>query len=414
MERCLKRSLFFSRLLSLFIISLLIRVEKVSAQAKCGFDKIYKEVSSSPEFIKQQEELFKMAKTISKEKAQLIITIPTVVHVIYKNQVENISDDQILSQLEVLNKDFRKKNPDTSLVDAGFSIADVGFEFCLAQRDPNGNLSTGITRTETTIDDVCSNLSSSYYQLVPAWDPKQYLNIWVCDAGDRLAGFAFPPFSVPSYRDGVVINYNNFGTEGAALAPYDGGRTATHEVGHWFNLLHIWGNADGTSANCNDDDNIADTPVQKGEYLDCPGSKFSCGSKDMVTNFMGYVDDYCMSNFTDGQRTVMRSVAMNARGSLRNSPGCIPGSVDTIPPLNTSQIVPNPSVGYFIIDLPLGIVSSEVTVELFSAQGKKVRVQTKEDFKGLRVDTFYLEDAIYICRISYQGEQTVKKVIVTS
>ena len=251
-----------------------------------------------------------------------VVTIPTVVHVVYNTASENISDAQVLSQLEVLNEDFRRLNADASSTLAEFVgvAADCEIEFCLATTDPNGNPTTGITRTSTTktsftTDDKVKYTSQGGHD---AWDRNSYLNLWVCDLGSGLLGYAQFPGGAAA-TDGVVCDYQAFGNTGAAAAPFNLGRTATHEVGHWLNLRHIWG--DG---GCGVDDFCADTPSSDGPNYGCNLGTISCGTKDMVQNYMDYTDDDCMNIFTQDQKSRMQAVLApgGARYSLLSSDGC--------------------------------------------------------------------------------------------
>ncbi len=241
-----------------------------------------------------------------------VITIPVVVHVLYNTSSENISDAQIQSQLDVLNADFRRTNSDAT--NQWSQAADSEIEFCLATVDPNGNATTGITRTYTSTTSFGSDDKMKYTSQggKNAWDTGKYLNMWVCDLGSSLLGYAQFPGSGSASTDGVVMGYRYFGTVGAAQAPFDGGRTTTHEVGHWLNLRHIWG--DG---NCNYDDYVNDTPASDAANYGCASSHYSCNSLDMVQNYMDYSDDSCMNLFTTGQKTRMR--ALFASGGFRES-----------------------------------------------------------------------------------------------
>ena len=282
------------------------------AQRKCGFDAVQQRISQHPKFDNYILNKQLAYKNFAHDKMDTVIRIPVVVHVIYRLSIENISTAQINSQLPVLNKDYRKLNADTTNA-AGWSKADVKFEFILATKDPNGNASTGITRTSTNVDNIGN--TSQYYGLVPAWNSERYLNIWVCDVGDVLLGFAYPPNApgITPQEDGVVIGTNYFGTTGTVQAPYNLGRTTTHEVGHFFDLLHVWG---GQNASCSTDDLISDTPNQDTEVYTC-GTRTSCGSTDQLSNFLQYVDDACMGNFTLGQKTRMRTALYTQRDSLQ-------------------------------------------------------------------------------------------------
>jgi hypothetical protein len=258
-----------------------------------------------------------------------VITIPVVVHIVYRTAAQNISDAQVQSQIQVLNEDFRRLNADAVNTPSLFQsvAADAEIQFCLATRDPLGNPTNGITRTQTTktsfsvyTDDVKYSSQGGK----DAWPTDQYLNIWVCNLGGSVLGYAQFPNGGPAATDGVVIDYRYFGRGGSAQAPYNKGRTATHEVGHWLNLRHIWGDAQ-----CGDD-YVNDTPVQRGPNYGCPTfPKPSCGNtSDMFMNYMDYTDDACMNLFSQGQKTRMRAVlAPNGfRTGLTSSLGCSPPS----------------------------------------------------------------------------------------
>ncbi len=258
-----------------------------------------------------------------------VVTIPVVVHVVYNTASQNVSDAQINSQIAVLNADFRKLNADANLVPSVFAglAADCEIQFCLAQRDPNGNATTGITRTSTTVTAFSTNdnMKRNANGGKDAWPTSSYLNLWVCNISGGILGYAqFPGGSAST--DGVVCNYTAFGTSGSAAAPFNKGRTATHEVGHWLNLNHIWGD-DGTS--CSGTDNVGDTPNQADENYGCPSfPQVSCSNGpngDMYMNYMDYTDDACMYMFTAGQKARMQAVLVSggARASLASSLGCV-------------------------------------------------------------------------------------------
>jgi hypothetical protein len=264
--------------------------------------------------------------------AGVLYTIPVVVHVLYNNATQNISDAQILSQINVLNADFRKLNSDVSLVPSAFSsvVADAQIEFCLAQRTPAGVSTTGIVRKSTTVTSFTSNdnVKRSANGGDDAWDATKYLNIWVCNLGGGLLGYAqFPGGAVAT--DGVVVNFTAFGNTGTAAAPFNKGRTATHEVGHWLNLRHIWGDA-----SCGNDQ-VTDTPTQSTSNYGCPAyPKVTCSNGpngDMFMNYMDYTDDACMYMFTNGQKARMMALLTTggSRIGLTTSNGCQPASTIT-------------------------------------------------------------------------------------
>lgn len=234
-----------------------------------------------------------------------VVTIPVYIHVVYSNSNENISDAQINSQMAVLNDDFRKTNNDANQVPSLFSgvAADTEIQFSLAQtfRYSNSRTSWGT-----------NNLVKSTY---PPVTPATHMNIWVCNIGGGILGYAQFPGGSPS-TDGIVVGPQYFGTTGYVAAPFDGGRTTTHEVGHYLNLRHIWG--DGR---CNRDDFVADTPTSDSPNYGCPSFPTTkCRSTDMTMNYMDYTNDACMYMFSDGQKTRMRGILVSggARASLVN------------------------------------------------------------------------------------------------
>jgi len=245
-----------------------------------------------------------------------IITIPVVVHVIYSNSNENISDAQILSQIQVLNDDFRRLNADAD--NTWSQAADTQIQFCMATVDPSGNTTNGITRKSSSRTSWGTNdaMKSSAQGGVSPWDTSEYLNMWVCNIGGGILGYAqFPGGSAAT--DGVVMSPQYFGSSAGGSgfylsAPFDLGRTTTHEVGHFLNLRHIWG--DG---NCNADDFVADTPTSDAANYGCATGHISCSSVDMVQNYMDYSDDSCMNLFTQGQKDRMRAV-LGVGGSRRS------------------------------------------------------------------------------------------------
>jgi PKD repeat protein len=251
----------------------------------------------------------KRALRLNKIQSERII--PVVVHIVYNSAVENISKEQILSQIEVLNQDFQKME-DTPGFNSHPLGANAHIQFRLATIDPAGNPNTGITRKRTNkrsfdIDDAVKNSNQGGTN---PWPADKYLNIWVCKLTDDMMGYAQLPGG-PARTDGVVIDYRNFGIVGTATEPYDLGRTTTHEVGHYLALYHIWG--DG---GCRVDDEISDTPKSDAPNYECPHGHQSCGSLDMIENYMDYTDDACMNIFTVGQSERMNAVLDGIRSDL--------------------------------------------------------------------------------------------------
>jgi hypothetical protein len=260
-----------------------------------------------------------------------VTRIPVVVHVVYKTPSENIPATQIRNQIAVLNRDFRRKNSDRSKIpDVWKGMAsDALIQFVLAKKDPSGNPTTGITRTKTDrdafpYDDSVKSVSTGG---VSPWPASKYLNIWVCSLGDGLLGYAQFPGG-PAQTDGVVILNTAFGKKGIAQPPFHLGRTTTHEVGHWLNLRHIWGD-DAAPFACQGSDHIDDTPNQEGPNYGVPQfPNISCNNGpngDMFMNYMDYVDDAAMFMFTPQQVVRMHAALDGPRKSIGKDPALVGG-----------------------------------------------------------------------------------------
>lgn len=306
---------------------------------------------------------------VQNDAQRVVYTIPVVFHVVYQNATENISDAQLISQIDVLNEDFRRLNANFSQTPAAFQgvAADFEIEFCLASVDPNGAPTTGITRTQTTVNSFNTNDNVKFNSSggKNAWPADEYLNIWVADLGSSLLGYAQFPGG-PANTDGVVCTYTSVGRPPAN--PFNNafnlGRTATHEIGHWLNLYHIWGNEDsgcGNTAGSSGTDEVSDTPVQDDATTGCPNfPAISCSNGpngDMFMNYMDYMDDDCATMFTNGQKTRSRAlfVVGGERYSLLSANVCTsapptPGNAcsDTLrfPLIGTEAIYVDATVGY--------------------------------------------------------------------
>jgi hypothetical protein len=248
-----------------------------------------------------------------------LIKIPVVVHVVYGTDEEDLSVAQVKSQIRVLNRDFRAKNPDKRNVPDVWKglLADANVEFALATEDPNGDKASGITRTATTVASFGPDnaVKSKKTGGVEPWPTDRYLNLWVCRLTDNLLGYAQFPGG-PAATDGVVILYTAFGTQGVAQAPFDKGRTATHEIGHFLGLRHIWGDRNDCSGN----DFVADTPAAQQANMGKPTfPHITCNNGpngDMFMNYMDYVDDDAMFMFTTSQVARMNATLAGPRKKL--------------------------------------------------------------------------------------------------
>ena len=367
---------------------------------------------SNPEMISRISSIEKHTREFAKfqnenRSNEELITIPVVVHVIWNTEKQNISNAQIRSQIEVLNEDFRKLNENFSATVDGFKdiAADFNVEFCLASVDPSGNASTGITRKQSTRtnwgtgDDVKKTEKGG----VDAWPADHYLNMWVANIGGGVLGFAQFPGGAKS-TDGVVMSPQYFGSKEKQnvgenfylSAPFDLGRTTTHEVGHWLNLRHIWG--DG---GCGFDDLVEDTPMSDAANYGCPTTHQSCGTLDNVQNFMDYSDDACMTMFTQGQKTRTRALFAEGgfRYEMRSSNGC--GSVDTRCSAPDELSVENIAEHSATLSFSGGVIGDSYTVQINENEKGWMTVSTIDQqsygFQNLESCTFYKVRVISNC-----------------
>ncbi|MBL0048603.1 MAG: T9SS type A sorting domain-containing protein [Bacteroidetes bacterium] len=356
-------------------------------------------------------------KTNSAQKvAKRILLVPVVVHVLYRTPAQNISDDLIHLQLSILNRDFRRTNTDTSETPAAFKsiAADCEIEFCLAKQDPNGNATNGIIRKETSLNEIGN--SDKFFQSGMGgddiWDRNSYLNIWVCEiqTNGGLLGFSTVPIYNPLRdRDGVVIDYRYFGR--SSNIHFNKGRTCTHEVGHWFDLFHIWGDDGGL---CIGSDSIADTPNQTTEHSGKPAfpNLDSCSYEfpgTMYMNYMDYTDDGSMNLFTEGQKQRMwTAIETTFRDSLKISKGCIPTSSEG----NEILVYPNPSSSgfkiYFYLNSP-----ATYTLTVHDMLGRIIQQHTLENVQVTTelLDLAAYANGVYILQIDSADKQLVKKLI---
>jgi hypothetical protein len=269
----------------------------------------------------------------NKSGSRALLVVPVVVHIMHTGEAigvgKNLSEAQILSQIDVLNEDYQFRNADTASIPAVFRpvAGNVGFEFRMATVDPDGNATNGIDRVNMGVGATWSD----NWKDQTSWDNDNYLNLWVADIGGSLLGYATFPNSGPATEDGVALHYKYFGRDplNPVNSNFDLGRTATHEIGHYFGLEHTFQGACGgnTAANCsNGGDGICDTPPTAGENYGCSSAtQNTCtetpvNQRDMWMNYMDYSDDRCMYMFTQGQVDVMRGILNTSRATLLSSP----------------------------------------------------------------------------------------------
>jgi hypothetical protein len=342
--------------------------------------------------------------------APSLITIPVVVHVVYNSSQQNISDVQIHSQIDALNRDYQKLNGDTTNIPGYYRslAANCGIQFVLAGLDTNGKATTGIVRKHTNIVSfsIEDDMKSSATGGDNAWDRDRYLNIWVCNLSGSVLGYS-SLVGGPQETDGVTITYTAFGTTGTAMAPYNMGRTTTHEIGHWLNLIHVWGDTD-----CGDDQ-VSDTPPQsKATYGDPTGIVLSCGNTpygNMYMDYMDFTDDIGMHMFTYGQRERMRTLfaAGGFRYPILSSTAASVAALSTAAPTETGgegtriqslTLYPNPAVSNVLVKMSdAGCLGS--MLEVYDQMGKRVLVSRVTDV-SFGMDVSKLSSGIYFIRVN--------------
>lgn len=336
------------------------------------------------------------------------ITIPVVVHIVTQGFERGITDEQVHSQITALNRDFNLENTDTEIVHPEFQdrIANVGFNFCLATIDPFGNPTTGITRRNTSADNIATPDNTWLYSSEEgqvAWDTKKYLNIWVTQITLGFAGFATNPGEKPTNQDGVVINPRFFGMGELATPPFHLGRVGVHEVGHYFNLKHPW------STNCEENDFVTDTPKQNTGYAGCPNmDESSCGSRDITANFMNNSEDACVAMFTKGQAMRMRAALIGARSGLLNGNSCEP----YFPTVSGTEIkvYPNPASYYFCVEVGNSDLE-QIPYFIYDIRGAKVEEgvvlpNSRQHFPSYRNGVYFIQF------MNGLEEPVVRKVVI--
>ena len=389
-----------------------------------------------PGFRQHVNEQFELAKSNSSRSGELY-TIQVVVHIVYNTANQNLTDDVVFNQMEILNRDFQRQNADTSNMRAEFDVVkgNPNIQFVLASLDPNGNPTTGITRTQTSTVSFGSELffegdfadlesvKSTANGGIDPWDQSRYLNIWVCNMDifgtTAILGYASPPAGLPNWdglnifddiSDGVVIQYQYFGSNNPN--PGDGaftvlGRTMTHEVGHYLGLRHIWGDGD-----CSEEDGIDDTPNadESGALFVCDNSLNTCVDNifgvdlpDMVENYMNYSPEDCQNTFTQGQVDLMRGVLQNQRIELIEN-----GPFAQLQTNDNMQLIlyPNPTSDKIQVQsIHAGIV------EIFDAFGKLL--SQKELERGhSTIDVSEFANGTYFIRFYNATSIQTKRIVV--
>lgn len=367
-----------------------------------------------------------ITKNAKNPKPFALVKIPTVVHVVYANSTQNVSDALVQGQINALNKDYRKTNADASNIPSAFAsiAADCEIEFCLAAKDPNGANTNGIIRKQTSVASWTTDDKVKYTAQggSDAWPAAQYCNLWLCNLGSGLLGYAqFPGGSAAT--DGIVVLYSSI--PGGSAAPYNLGRTATHEVGHWLNLRHIWGDA-----NCGNDQ-VTDTPTAEGPHYSVNGSgpptgcpthpyhtnQCSGGSPqgENWQNYMDYTDDKCMFMFTAGQKARMQACLAGSRSGLGPAAAtkCGTTGINDVLAADMISIYPNPSTGEVTIGTELMNINT-MDLVIYNALGEAVvtrKVQVPAS-KETKVDLSNNPDGIYLFEMKTPEGTITKKVVI--
>lgn len=246
-------------------------------------------------------------------RAATVYTIPVVFHILHLAGPENISNAQVQDAMFILNRDFRKLNADTSVIVPEFKnlAADVNFEFRLATKDEFGNCTDGIVRHYDARTNWIVDLSNYVY----TWNPSMYLNVYVVGNIANAAGYTFLPGTVGAMADAIVMRHDYVGSMGTSSL--FSSRALTHEVGHWFNLQHVWGSTNSPGVMCGDD-GVSDTPITKGfNFCNLPNAKV-CNAL-IVENVQNYMDySYCSRMFTIGQAARMTNMVLSATAGRNN------------------------------------------------------------------------------------------------
>lgn len=347
------------------------------------------------------------------------IEIPVVFHILYNDDEENLSDEVILSQLEVINRDYNKKDPLTKGLPKKFDkkVATPGITFCLATVDPFGNSTDGIIRVNTSAENIANSdllfngervIKSAELGGSTAWDKELYLNIWIGARDDGITGDStFPDDPEETETDGIVLDYQVVGFKPEEEGRFNLGRTLTHEIGHYLNVFHPHGSETGCFS---DDDLIADTPDQFGPYFGkCNEEVSSCGSQDMDTNFMNFRDDECLFYFTQGQVDRMMQTLFSTRYKLISSQTCSDVRPSPSNPLKVAPIL-TLSQG---IEIPLFAISNQqYKLSLYDTAGRKIWQTNSNQEHRYSTASLGLGSNIYILILELEGKVFSRKVFI--
>lgn len=384
-------------LLSLFCILTL------SAQRHCGTSEKIAQLAQDPEFSVRHQanrNALKEAGSLNRNSVantpNSVVTIKVVFHILYKNDVQNITDQQIDSQLASMNADFRRQNSDfSSVVPQAFQCYASDMEVCFVKATvtPSGQPTNGITRKLVSPG---FDLETQYYTNAgqPAWDTSKYLNIWIGRFQTfGYLGFGTPPAAAGQPYDGLCVSYKTVGCGGSAIPPFNKGRTIVHELGHYLGLSHPWGEDGSACGEMANDDLMDDTPSINDPHFGIPTYPENSNMCEpdangaMFMNFMDYVDDEAMAFFTDDQKSVVQTTLSTARMSLL-------GTKDIAIERGIS-IYPNPADKFFTLRSQNAALGH---LEIYTANGQLVKTVATDQIENV----IGLEDfnqGVYLLRI---------------
>jgi hypothetical protein len=443
-------------LLSLAVICGIVEVQ-AQTQRTCGFELVQKILRENPAYQANWDEyqarMTAEANNLA-NKTTAKVTIPVVFHIVLTNAQQtqlggtNGIIARVQSQVKVLNRDYQKQNADIATVPVAFqgAIGNAEYEFCLAHTDPNGNYSNGyeiITTGKSGFDIENGTVGSTYFCSdvkynssggANAWNPTKYFNVWICNiTPNGLLGVATPPNFFPGFpnaEQGAVINYGAFGSktdagvQGYFIPDITGGRTLVHETGHYFNLLHIWGDDDDVSGsnNCSGSDDVNDTPNQSDRNYGCPVFPKTdvCSPNSpgiMFMNYMDYVDDACMKMFTAGQVNRMRATLTNSGGRS----GLIANTQLCNAPVGLNDLVyetgiacyPNPAKNTLHIQFNRGAEGIQ-RFELSDVLGKTIQSipVSNTPNAGYALDVSTVADGVYFLKCHFDRGTITEKIVI--
>jgi len=344
--------------------------------------------------------------------------IPLVFHFVLNEATDSISHEQVLAQMEVLNECFSGQNRDLSGLDPIFREFTTyeGPRFCLASREENGELTKGIEYQSTTESyfgdqiefDGNRSIKHSFSGGLDAWDATKYLNIWIGDLEFAQGEATFPNMADPDEL-GIVIDPKYFGVHLASSQyyPFHLGKTLVHEMGHYFNLKHLWGD----EASCESDDGIGDTPLQEIIYTGCPdGQQISCSSIDMHMNFLNFTEDECLIHFTKEQMDHVNAVINLFYPDLLSYDHCYPKSTSS-GPLDKIEIKLN--LERSRIELSLEQATAEkIDLLLYQADGKLIISESLFNESFEEISLINLPTGIYILFLRTEDNFLTRKLFV--